>query len=69
MPLSETKNRRPAAFLPSTHQATDNTLTQVTLQGILGYSEGATTAATYLLLQARRHQEEGTPHRVKVSHA
>ncbi|KAK2757089.1 hypothetical protein FQN54_005058 [Arachnomyces sp. PD_36] len=35
------------------------------IQGILGYSEGATTAATYLLMQARKHQEEGTPHRVK----
>ncbi|KAK2861321.1 hypothetical protein FQN49_004325 [Arthroderma sp. PD_2] len=35
------------------------------IQGILGYSEGATTAASYLLLQAHRHQEEGIPHRAK----
>ncbi|EFR04829.1 hypothetical protein MGYG_07835 [Nannizzia gypsea CBS 118893] len=35
------------------------------IQGILGYSEGATTAATYLLQQAHRHRDEGIPHRVK----
>jgi predicted esterase len=36
-------------------------------QGILGYSEGATTAATLVLEEARRAEEEGRPRRIKTA--
>lgn len=36
-------------------------------QGILGYSEGATTAATLILEERRRCESEGRPRRIKVS--
>lgn len=44
--------RRPTAWL--------------TGQGILGYSEGATAAATLILEEARRWEDEGRPRRIKV---
>lgn len=36
------------------------------LQGIMGYSEGATTAATLILEERRLFEEEGRPRRLKV---
>ena len=38
-------------------------------QGILGYSEGATAAATLILEESRLLQQEGRPRRIKVCHA
>ena len=38
------------------------------MKGILGYSEGAMTAATLILEERRRWEEHGTPRRIKVSH-
>ncbi|PNY26862.1 uncharacterized protein TCAP_03220 [Tolypocladium capitatum] len=35
------------------------------IDGILGYSEGATAAATLILEEARRWEEEGRPRRIK----
>ncbi|KAL1954583.1 hypothetical protein VTO42DRAFT_918 [Malbranchea cinnamomea] len=35
-------------------------------QGILGYSEGASLAATFVLEERRRWEEEGRPRRIKV---
>lgn len=35
-------------------------------QGILGYSEGATVAATFILEEQRRFEQEGRPRRINV---
>ncbi|RFU26057.1 hypothetical protein B7463_g10268, partial [Scytalidium lignicola] len=37
------------------------------IDGILGYSEGATTAATLILEERRRWEEEGIPRRIKCA--
>ncbi|KAF4470999.1 ef-hand calcium-binding domain-containing [Fusarium albosuccineum] len=37
------------------------------IDGILGYSEGATTAATLVLEERRRFEEEGIPRRIKAA--
>ena len=36
-------------------------------QGILGYSEGATTAASLILEERDRWEKQGRPRRIKVS--
>ncbi|KAK7431024.1 hypothetical protein QQZ08_002554 [Neonectria magnoliae] len=38
-----------------------------TWSGILGYSEGATTAATLVLEERRRFEKDGTPRRIKCA--
>ncbi|KAH8655790.1 serine hydrolase FSH [Xylariales sp. PMI_506] len=37
------------------------------IEGIIGYSEGATMAATLILEEQRRFEEEGTPRRLKCA--
>ncbi|KAK3172948.1 hypothetical protein OEA41_006274 [Lepraria neglecta] len=37
------------------------------IDGVLGYSEGATTAATLVLEERRRREEEGRPRRIKYA--
>lgn len=37
------------------------------LQGVLGFSEGATVAATLLIEEQQRFEARGRPRRIKVS--